>query len=52
MAAYKGLTWSGFFMRLLAAIVLVFSTYNPTGTSYYHWVSEWVTTGLPKTRQF
>lgn len=40
MATYKGLTWSGFFLRLLAAIVLVFSTYNPSGWSYYHWVSE------------
>ena len=40
MAAYKGLTWAGFFLRLLAAIVLVFSTYNPSGWSYYHWVSE------------
>ena len=40
MPTYKGLTWSGFFMRLLAAIVLVFSTYNPTGKSYYHWVAE------------
>ena len=40
MAAYKGLTWTGFFLRLLAAILLVFSTYNPSGNSYYHWVSE------------
>ena len=40
MAAYKGLTWTGFFLRLLAAILLVFSTYNPSGKSYYHWVSE------------
>lgn len=40
MAAYKGLTWAGFFMRLVAAIVLVFSTYNPSGKSYFHWVTE------------
>ena len=40
MAAYKGLTWTGFILRLLAAILLVFSTYNPSGKSYYHWVSE------------
>jgi len=38
MAAYKGLSWAGFFMRLLAAVVLVFSTYNPSGWSYYDWV--------------
>ena len=40
MAAYKGLTWSGFFLRLLVAFILVFSSYNPSGYSYYHWVSE------------
>jgi hypothetical protein len=40
MAAYKGLTWAGFLMRLVAALVLVFSTYNPSGWSYFHWVTE------------
>ena len=40
MAAYKGLTLSGFLLRLLAAAILVFSTYNPSGYSYYHWLSE------------
>jgi hypothetical protein len=40
MAAYKGLTWSGFLLRFLAAFILVFTTYNPSGYSYYHWVSE------------
>lgn len=38
MAAYKGLTWSGFLLRFLAAFVLVFATYNPTEISYFHWV--------------
>ena len=47
MAAYKGLTWSGFFLRLLAAFVLVFSSYNPSGWSYYHWVSENLTSLNP-----
>ena len=28
MAAYKGLTWSGFLLRFLAAFILVFSTYR------------------------
>lgn len=27
-------------MRLGAAILLVLLTWNPSGTSYYHWVSE------------
>ena len=40
MASYKGLTWTGFFLRLLAAFILVFSTYNPSEWSYYHWVSK------------
>ena len=40
MAAYKGLTWSGFLLRFLAAFVLVFATYNPSEYSYYHWVSR------------
>ena len=35
MAAYKGLTWSGFLLRFGAAIILVFSTYNPSGYSFY-----------------
>jgi hypothetical protein len=36
----KGITWTGFFLRLLAAIILVFSTYNPSEWSYYHWVTN------------
>lgn len=32
-----GFSWSGFFLRLLAALVLVFATYNAEGFSYYHW---------------
>jgi hypothetical protein len=30
----------GFALRLLAAIVLVLCTFNPSGFSYYHWVAE------------
>ena len=29
---------TGFFVRLLFAILLVGATYNPEGFSYYHWV--------------
>jgi hypothetical protein len=29
-----------FVMRWLAAMFLVLATYNPSGYSYYHWVSE------------
>ena len=47
MAAYKGLTWSGFLLRLMAAAVLVFATYNPTTKSYYHWLSEHISNPTP-----
>ena len=30
----------GFLLRLLAAIVLVLCTFNPTGYSYVHWVAS------------
>jgi hypothetical protein len=43
MAAYKGITPFGFLLRLCAAGVLVFSTYNPTGHSYFHWVTHLAT---------
>lgn len=29
-----------FLARLVAALVVVFATYNPEGVSYYHWVRE------------
>jgi hypothetical protein len=38
--AVKGINWFGFLLRLLASGILVFSSYNPSGYSYYHWVSE------------
>lgn len=47
MAVMRGITWSGFLLRLLAAAVLVFATYNPSGTSYYHWLSENVSSPSP-----
>ena len=36
----KRFTWSGYFLRLLLAIVLVFATYNPEGLSYFQWVYD------------
>ena len=38
--AVKGINWFGFLLRLLAAFILVFSSYNPSEYSYYHWVME------------
>jgi hypothetical protein len=40
MAGYQGITASGFLLRLGAALVLVFATYNPTHYSYFYWVSH------------
>jgi len=47
MAAYKGLTFSGFMLRFFFALVLVLSTYNPSGHSYYHWFSGQISSPTP-----
>jgi hypothetical protein len=38
--AVRGIGWSGYLLRLLVAVVLVFATYNPEEYSYYHWVKS------------
>jgi hypothetical protein len=38
--AGTGISVGGFLLRLLAAVLLVFATYNPTGYSYVHWVRQ------------
>ena len=35
----NGLTANGFFWRLVAALVLVIATYNPSSYSAYYWIS-------------
>jgi Family of unknown function (DUF6524) len=37
MANGSGLSAGGIAGRVIAALVLVFATYNPEGRSYYHW---------------
>ncbi|MBP2229276.1 DUF6524 family protein [Azospirillum agricola] len=32
------LTIPGYIVRLLAAMLVIFGTYNPSGYSYYHWL--------------
>ena len=32
--------WDSFIVRFVFAIIVVFCSYNPEGYSYYHWVSE------------
>lgn len=37
--AAGGIDFAGFLWRLVAALVLVLLTYNPSGESAYHWIS-------------
>ena len=34
----SGINWAGVLGRIAAAAVLVFATFNPFGTSWFHWV--------------
>jgi hypothetical protein len=34
-----GISWSGVLTRIAIAVALVLITYNPTGYSFYHWLS-------------
>lgn len=36
----EGFSWGGFLLRLLAALALVYATYNPSGVSFFHWVLQ------------
>jgi len=45
--ANRGITWTGILIRFLVAAVLVFTTYNPDGFSYFHWVRDNLSEGLP-----
>ncbi len=36
----KSISAQGILLRFIAALVLVFCTYNPEGYSYYHWVIQ------------
>ncbi|MFV1997284.1 MAG: DUF6524 family protein [Acidiferrobacterales bacterium] len=40
MARSIDIGWQGFFIRFAVGLTLVFSTYNPEGYSYYHWVTN------------
>lgn len=37
---YRRFDFWAFLIRLFAALFIVFSTYNPSGFSYYHWVID------------
>jgi hypothetical protein len=36
----RGIGTSGFVMRLIGALILVLVTYNPSGHSAWHWITE------------
>ena len=40
--AIKNITWRGILARFAGALILVYSSYNPSGISYYHWMSSQV----------
>jgi len=40
MARKDSFGWDGFLLRFVFAVIVVFSTYNPEGVSYYSWVYD------------
>jgi len=38
--AKNNFSWLSFFIRLLFALILVYASYNPSGTSFYHSAQE------------
>jgi len=40
MAKQNSFGWVGFLLRFVFAVIVVFSTYNPEGVSYYSWVYD------------
>ena len=47
----SGISWSGVAMRIVFAIALVLLTFNPTGFSFYHWMSA-VPAGITAVKAF
>lgn len=40
-------SWPNFFVRLIAALILVFGTFNPSPYSYFAWVTDPVGGNIP-----
>jgi hypothetical protein len=40
-------SWKAYLLRLFVAFIIVFSTYNPGGYSYSHWLIQDMNTMLP-----
>jgi hypothetical protein len=47
MVERASISWGGILVRFLVAVVLVFSTYNPTEVSYIHWLRDGLQEQLP-----
>ncbi len=45
MASNK-FNFGSFFVRLIFSLILVFTSYNPSGYSFYHWVLKSLETGF------
>ena len=43
----RNISWFGVLIRMLAGLVVVIGTWNPTGHSFYHWVAGEGMTSLP-----
>jgi hypothetical protein len=37
--AVQGISWTGVLVRIVIGLAVVFATYNPTGYSFYHWLT-------------
>ena len=44
--ASNNFNFGSFFVRLIFALILVFTTYNPSGYSFYHWGLKALETGF------
>lgn len=40
MAVVSKFGWDAFLIRFIFATIVVFSTYNPEGYSYFHWIGD------------
>ena len=49
--AANAISWSGVALRVVLALVLVLATFNPSGWSFYHWISA-APTGITAVKAF
>jgi Family of unknown function (DUF6524) len=49
--AANGISWSGVVLRIVLALVLVLATFNPSGWSFYHWITA-PPTGITAVKAF